>query len=51
MAGLEMKAFEDALDAIVCAWVAICVLEGRAEPYGDEESAIWIPTTHRNRVA
>jgi len=39
----ELKAFEDALDAVVCAWVGICALEGRAVPYGDENSAIWIP--------
>jgi predicted RNase H-like nuclease len=41
--GVEVKAYEDALDAIICAWVAICVLEGRARPFGDENSAIWIP--------
>ena len=41
--GWEMKAFEDRLDAVVCAWVAIEVLEGRAVPYGDEVSAVWIP--------
>jgi hypothetical protein len=41
--GIEMKATEDMLDAVVCAWVAICALEGKAQPYGDEESAIWIP--------
>jgi predicted RNase H-like nuclease len=39
----ELKAYEDKLDAIICAWVAICALEGRAIPYGDEDSAIWIP--------
>jgi len=38
-----MKAFEDQLDAVVCARVAIEVLEGRALPYGDEVSAAWIP--------
>jgi predicted RNase H-like nuclease len=38
-----MKAFEDALDAVICAWVGICVLEGRAVAFGDEDSAIWIP--------
>lgn len=43
LSGAEMKATEDALDAVVCAWVAICVLEGRAIPFGDHESAIWIP--------
>ncbi len=41
--GVEVKAYEDALDAVVCAWVAICVLEGRARLFGDENSAIWIP--------
>lgn len=42
--GYEMKATEDALDAVVCAWVAIQALEGRAIPYGDADSAIWIPS-------
>ena len=41
--GAELKAYEDTLDAIVCAWVAICALEKRARPFGDEDSAIWIP--------
>ena len=40
--GVELKAFEDALDAVISAWVGICALEGRAKPYGDETSAIWI---------
>lgn len=37
------KSFEDSLDAVVCAWVAICVLDGKAKPFGDDDSAIWIP--------
>ena len=41
--GVKLKAYEDVLDAIVCAWVGICALEGRAKPFGDENSAIWIP--------
>jgi predicted RNase H-like nuclease len=41
--GHEMKAFEDSLDAVICAWVGTCVLDGKARPYGDTESAIWIP--------
>jgi predicted RNase H-like nuclease len=41
--GWEMKAFEDQLDAVVCVWVAIEVLEGRGRPYGDVLSAVWIP--------
>ena len=35
--GAALKAFEDALDAVVCAWVGIRVLEGRAKAYGDAE--------------
>ncbi|WP_294537416.1 DUF429 domain-containing protein [uncultured Rhodoblastus sp.] len=38
-----LKAYEDMIDAVVCAWVAICALEGKAVPFGDEKSAIWIP--------
>ncbi|MBM3091833.1 DUF429 domain-containing protein [Ensifer sp. T173] len=39
----EMKAFEDALDAVVCAWVGACVMDGMASAHGDEQSAIWVP--------
>jgi predicted RNase H-like nuclease len=46
--GRDVKAYEDALDAIICAWVAICGLEGRAAPFGDENSSIWIPTLSQN---
>jgi predicted RNase H-like nuclease len=42
--GIEVKAYEDALDAIICTWVAVCALDGRAVPFGDEHSAIWIPS-------
>lgn len=41
--GVELKAYEDMLDAIVCVCVAVCILEGDALPYGDDTSAIWIP--------
>jgi predicted RNase H-like nuclease len=41
--GVEIKAYEDKLDAIICAWIGICALEGRAVPYGDDDAAIWIP--------
>jgi predicted RNase H-like nuclease len=44
--GAALKAYEDMLDAVVCACVAICVLDGEAEPYGDDISAIWIPRLH-----
>lgn len=40
---VALKAYEDSLDAVVCAWVAICALEGQAQPSGDRASAIWIP--------
>ncbi|GLK68902.1 DUF429 domain-containing protein [Hansschlegelia plantiphila] len=41
--GARLKAFEDMLDAVVCVWIGTTVLEGCATPYGDGESAIWIP--------
>ncbi len=41
----ELKAYEDALDAVVCAWAGTCALEGLASPYGNEDSAIWIPNS------
>jgi predicted RNase H-like nuclease len=39
-----LKGIEDVLDAAVCAWVGCEYLAGRAIPYGDETSAIWLPT-------
>jgi predicted RNase H-like nuclease len=45
--GRAHKAFEDMLDAVVCAWVGICFLQGRAKAFGDETSAIWIPEAER----
>lgn len=38
-----LKAFEDTLDAVVCAWVATTVVDGAAHPFGDAASAIWVP--------
>ncbi len=38
-----MKRYEDAIDAAVCAWVAIEFLEGRAQPFGNADAAIWCP--------
>jgi len=40
----QLKNREDEIDAIICAWVGICALEGRAHAYGDEDAAIWVPT-------
>jgi predicted RNase H-like nuclease len=39
----SLKRFEDALDALVGAWVGIKYLEGDCSAYGDESAAIWIP--------
>ena len=46
--GRILKAYEDKLDAVVCAWIAISALERRAVPYGDQDSAIWIPLVKAN---
>lgn len=41
--GAAVKAFEDTLDAMICAWIGIRALQGRAKPFGDDQSAIWVP--------
>lgn len=38
-----LKSYEDALDAVICAWVGGCAIQGRAAPFGDGDAAIWIP--------
>jgi predicted RNase H-like nuclease len=38
-----LKPFEDALDALVSAWVGTLFLEEMAEPLGDDDAAIWCP--------
>lgn len=38
-----LKRIEDVVDALICCWVGICWLEGRAHPYGDDEAVIWLP--------
>lgn len=40
----HFKRFEDALDALICAWVGIEYLNGKATAYGDETAAIWVPS-------
>ena len=44
MRGWTLKAFEDKLDAVVCAAVAIAALNGEAVACGDAGGAIWVPT-------
>lgn len=41
--GWRLKAFEDRLDALVCAVVAKLYLESECVAFGDDDSAIWIP--------
>jgi len=40
----HLKKFEDALDALICAWVGLRFLEGTAKAFGDSTAAIWVPT-------
>ena len=39
----ELKRYEDALDALVCAWVGVRYLEGATVALGDGTAAIWCP--------
>jgi len=39
----HLKRYEDALDALVCAWVGSRFLAGEAMAFGDADSAIWAP--------
>ncbi|OGS00268.1 MAG: hypothetical protein A2V88_12245 [Elusimicrobia bacterium RBG_16_66_12] len=38
-----LKAIEDVLDAVVCAWVGVEFASDRAIAFGDHHSAIWLP--------
>lgn len=39
----ELKRYEDALDALVCAWTGIEYLAGRVRAHGDARGAVWAP--------
>jgi predicted RNase H-like nuclease len=41
----RLKPYEDAIDAVVCAWAGACFLDGTARPFPDDDgdAAIWIP--------
>lgn len=39
----QLKRYEDALDALVCAWVGVEFLRGGCIPFGDENGAVWVP--------
>jgi predicted RNase H-like nuclease len=38
-----LKALEDGIDALICTIAGISYLTSTAKPYGDRESAIWLP--------
>lgn len=40
----SMKRYEDAIDSLLCAWVAVEFLARRAVPLGDPDAAIWTPS-------
>lgn len=40
----HLKRYEDALDALVCAWVGVEYLQSRTIALGDETAAIWCPS-------
>jgi len=39
-----LKRYEDALDALICAWVGLRFAQRAAIPYGDDSAAIWVPS-------
>ncbi len=39
----SLKRYEDALDALVCSWVATQFSLGRAMAFGDATGAVWVP--------
>lgn len=39
----SLKRYEDALDALISAWVGVEYLNGRATPHGDSTAAVWVP--------
>lgn len=38
-----LKRYEDAIDGLVCAWMATRYLTGDVVPLGDDTGAIWVP--------
>lgn len=39
----SLKKFEDAIDALVCAWIGGQYLDDNASAHGDDDAAIWVP--------
>ncbi len=44
----ELKPYEDALDAIISAYVGALFLSNEVEPYGDGYAAIWVPKQRKS---
>jgi predicted RNase H-like nuclease len=40
---VDLKKIEDIIDALICCWVGVRWLDGAAEPFGDDQAAIWVP--------
>lgn len=50
---VELKRWEDAIDALLCTIAGIALIEGDAEPFGDCHAAIWLPVEcrrHREKL-
>jgi predicted RNase H-like nuclease len=47
----QLKRYEDALDALVSAWVGTEFLSQSATPYGDETATIWVPADQGARIS
>lgn len=39
----QLKAYEDCIDAVLCALVGVDHLTGKTKGYGDSEGSIWVP--------
>ncbi len=39
----RLKAVEDTLDALICTWIGAEFVRKKAEAFGDEDAAIWVP--------
>ena len=39
----NLKAREDMIDAVICCVVGIRALDGKAQPFGNSDAAIWVP--------
>lgn len=38
-----LKRYEDAIDAMICAWIGCRYVDGQADAFGDHEASIWVP--------